>query len=74
MKNTHRSETLDEFLNQEVMIVFSDNTTAQGVLIWNEKCLSSYPYLGNKGYYLRLTVHSGYLHFKKSAVKKIKKI
>lgn len=74
MQNKHRSEMLDEFLDQEVMIQFADGKISQGVLFWNDKLLKAPNYLYNAGYYLRLTGASGYLHFKKSAVKKIKKI
>lgn len=73
MKNNHRSEKLDALLDQKVSIIFQDGTIEQGVLFWNDKAGVSPLYLNNRGYYLRLLTGSGYLGFKKSHVKEIRK-
>lgn len=74
MRYNHRSEKLDALLNKKVKIVFWDDKTAKGILIWNERAGSPPRYLASRGYYLNLIGESGCLHFKKSHVKKIEKL
>lgn len=70
MKNKHRNVKLDNFLNQRVRVVFTDNSWSDGVLIWADE-----PNLDKNIW------HSGYcllmdscnLHFVKSDVKRITK-
>ena len=74
MNDKHRSETLDEFLDQQVLIEFYDGKVEQGFLFWNTKILKAPYYLLCQGYYLILIGSGDCLHFKKSHVKRIKKI
>lgn len=69
MKNIHRSEKLDAFLNHKVTIFFTDGSIEQGVLFWNDKPLTPPLYLCKQGYYLEQDTCC--LGFSKSYVKKI---
>ena len=73
MKPNPRDEKLDALLDQKVSIIFVDGKIEQGVLVWNDKILEPPLYLSKRGYYLQLMSGSGYLGFKKSHVKEVRK-
>lgn len=73
MKPNPRDEKLDALLDQKVSIIFVDGKIEQGVLVWNDKILEPPLYLSKRGYYLQLMTGSGYLGFKKSHVKEVRK-
>ena len=70
MKNKHKSVKLDNFLNQRVRVVFTDNSWSDGVLIWaDEPNLDKN--IWRSGY--NLIMDNCNLHFAKSDVKRITK-
>ena len=70
MKNKHKSVKLDNFLNQRVRVVFTDNSWSDGVIIWaDEPNLDKN--IWRSGY--NLIMDNCNLHFKKSDVKRITK-
>lgn len=73
MKQNPRDKKLDALLDQKVSIIFQDGKIEQGVLMWNDKVLEPPLYLSHRGYYLRLLTGSGYLGFKKTHVKEVRK-
>ena len=72
MKNSHRSEKLDAYLNQDVRITFKDREIAEGVLIWNEHCQP--PLYLHGGCYYVLQNNGCYYRFAKYLVKSVERL
>ena len=72
MKQNHRSYELDQFVGQNVKIIFHRGSWIEGLLIYNEKFEAPRYLNPNMDYIVRSD--GTYMGFRKTQIRKVKKI